>query len=281
MAETVGFPGLLIGVYRHHLDAIVANNAAIYRTIRQRFAAKDRYIRLVGNHDDATHRDEVADRLIEHLGPTPVTDYLAARDPDGNLRAVIAHGHHTDGWNAPSRDLLGKLSSWLSNTLVDVPRLRSPEGLPPRSARSRLLKGRLSNRLIAVSPTFGANAAYDSLDEELLCTAMSDAGHDERWLILGHTHVPVRSPVSRTGRRWFRYANSGCGIARDVITGIEWSGGTDPAPRLVAWTFIDAETDPEAVVVTPGGHRLAGYVLVPDDGTGLVPIPRTAVIAAA
>lgn len=259
-----GEPALLVELYRAHLDEIVANNDGIYRTIRERFASDGRYVRTVGNHDDPIGRPMVADRLRQHVGDVDVGDYVALRDDRGELVGIVAHGHHTDGWNAPERDNLGKLSSWISNTLVDVPRLSAPEGLPAPGAPAAMREGRFPNRLISVHPTFGANAEYDSLDEELLWDAVRGAGVDDVWIILGHTHFPLLAPRSRTGERWTRYANSGSGVSDGVVTAVEWDGtGTEPDVRLVAWTLTNDVT-PDEVTVEVGGERLARWELEPD-----------------
>jgi len=275
----LGHTALLTETYKAHLDEIVNNNAGIYRRLRTRFVPDGRYFRTVGNHDNPTSRPMVADRLREHLGAFPLADYFALRAADGRLLGVICHGHHTDGWNAPERDNLGKLSAWIANTLIDVPRLDTPEGLPPAGAEEQMLAGEMPDRLIAVNPTFGANSTYDSLDEELLCAAVHDAGLDDLWLVLGHTHFPVSSPVSRTGRRWQRYVNSGSGVTDGVITAIEWDGASptdagEPHVRLVAWALAGRDTAPDAVVVASDGTRLARYVLE-QDGERLRPSTRT------
>lgn len=232
-----GRDGVLVETYRAHLDRIVANNAATYRRLRSDFVRTGRYHRTIGNHDDALARPGVAQRLRDHLGDVRPVDYLVLRDADGEVVAIVCHGHHTDGWCAPRRDYLGKLSSWFANTLVDVPGIDSPEGLPPAAATELFLRGEAPNRLITVHPTFGVTSSYDSLDEELLFSAL-DPRPDGPWLLMGHTHSPVSSPRSRSGRRWSRYLNSGCGVTRELLTAIEWDGtGPEPTARLVAWTY--------------------------------------------
>lgn len=260
----LGDTALLVELYRAHLDEIVANNEDIYARLRNGFARHGRYLRTIGNHDNPISRPMVADRLRQHLGDVPVGDYVALRSGD-RLVGVITHGHHTDGWNAPLRDNLGKLSTWIANTLIDVPRLRTPEGLPATGARTAMREGRFPDRLITVSPTFGANAEYDSLDEELLWAAVRGAGLEDVWIILGHTHFPLLAPVSRSGDRWERYANSGSGVSDGLITAIEWDGtGAEPVARLVGWSFADADAPEEVVVRLPDGRRLARWELVPD-----------------
>jgi len=267
-----GHTALITETYKSHLDAIVANNDGIYGRIRRRFAVKGRYFRTVGNHDNPNNRPMVADRLQQHLGSFPLADYFALRDADGRLRGVICHGHHTDGWNAPERDNLGKLSTWIANTLIDVPRLNTPEGLAEPGAEEALLSGRFPDRLIEVNPTFGANTSYDSLDEERLFDAIEREGLGDLWLILGHTHFAATAPLSKTGRRWDRYVNSGSGVNDGVITAIEWDGsGTEPVVRLVGWMLATPDTSPDAIVVSPDGRHLARYVLE-HDGDRLRPL---------
>ena len=253
-----GRSGVLVETYRSHLDQIVANNEGIYRRIREGFARDGRYHRTIGNHDDPNSRPSVADRLRDHLGAVSAVDYVAMRHSDGSLAALVCHGHHTDGWCAPGRDYLGKLSTWFANTLVDVPGVDSPEGLPPTEATDQLLGGRSPNRLITVDPTFGATSSYDSLDEELLFRSM-DPPDDGPWLLMGHTHSPVTSPRSESGRAWARYANSGCGVNREMITALEWDGtGDQPTVQLVAWTFAATSTgrSPVRIELSAGADGL-------------------------
>lgn len=237
LLDRIGQPALSIETARYQLNAIIANHFEIYRVIRDEFVAKGRYVRTIGNHDNVIRRPMVAEQLRAHLGVHPIADFVALRSGD-QLVALVAHGHHTDGWNAPFRDNLGKLSSWMASTLIDVPRLDSPEGLPPQAATTVILEGRLPNKLITINPIFGANSSYDSLDEELLANSIAAAGLDHIWYLLGHTHSPVEAPVMSRGIKWKRYANSGSGLVQDVVTAIEWDGTVEnPTARVVAWTL--------------------------------------------
>ena len=266
-----GWNDLLVELYRSHLDAIIANNSETYSIIRDGFARAGRYVRTVGNHDNPNSLPTVSDRLHFHLGIFPIGDYVAMRSRSGQLIGVITHGHHTDAWNAPSRDNLGKLSTWVAGTLVDVPKMRAPEGLPPREATDLLISGRMPDRLITVNPVFGANSSYDSLDEELLFDTVVAAGFEDLWVLMGHTHSPVASPVSRNGEIWTRYLNSGCGIIDGAITAIEWDGsGDEPLARLVAWSEVRADSEASNIVTLPDGRRLVRTVFEPH-GDRLVP----------
>ena len=227
--------------YRNHLERIIANNAPTYRVIRERFASAGRYHRTVGNHDDIYGDDRMAAVLSDLVGGVSVVDWIALDGPDGS-EAIITHGHFADGWNAPGRATLGKLSSWVADIVRDIPGPPSPDDLPsPRSTRT-LLSGRRSNSLLRVDATFGANSSYDSLDEELLFDAAGGANERAAWFLMGHTHFPVFEPLSHSGARWWRYVNSGNGLGAGMITAIEWAGGDGPRePRLVAWCWGDRD----------------------------------------
>ena len=230
-------PSVLNEVYRTYVDGVVANNERIYAVLRDRFVAAGRYVRTIGNHDDPLRRTEVLKVLHERLGPFPVGDFVTLRRHDDALECLIAHGHHTDGWNAPHRDFIGKFSTWFGNTIVDVPGLSLPEGLPPQDAARQLLALGPSDRLIELHPLIGATRNYDSLDEELLFAAVEARGLTDRWLVLGHTHIPMDGPGSKHGGTWRGYVNGGSGIVDNLITGVEWDGSEpEPRPRLVAWT---------------------------------------------
>lgn len=267
--ETFGRDSLLVETYRAHLDRVIANNAAVYQELRSRFSRHGRYHRTIGNHDDPVCHPMVTDRLRDHLIDVDPADIIVLQDRSSTVVGVIAHGHRTDGWCAPGRDGLGKASSWLANTLVDVPGVSAPEGLPPASASQRLLDGESANRLISVNPTFGATATYDSLDEELLFDALDPTDADP-WLLLGHTHVPLAGPRSRTGRRWPKYMNSGSGVLPDLVTAIEWDGtGATPVVRLVAWTTLGATNGLRRVVLEDDGQgRLSSVPAGVAESTG-------------
>lgn len=261
-----------VELYRGHLERIIANNSPTYRRIEDGFVRHGRYHRTVGNHDDVYLDRTIARILRDRIGIEAV-DWLTFDADDGRTAAIVAHGHHTDGWCAPHRARLGKLSSWVAYTLLDVPRFNTPSGLAPPRVTEAILAGRAANRLLEVNPVFGVNRSYDSLDEELLFAAMGDAAEDGPWLLFGHTHVPVDMPRSRRGGTWRRYANSGAGVLPRLITGLEWHHphGDEPEVRLVAWSYADVDTPPEAVVTHDHGRPVARWVLRPADDGRLQP----------
>ena len=276
LAGRIGGP-VRRATYRNHLERIVRTNEPIYATIRHRFASVGRYHRTVGNHDDVFEDDRMAGVLSEMVGGVSVVDWIALDGPAGS-EAIITHGHLADGWNAPGRATLGKLSSWVADVVRDIPGPPTPDDLPSARSTRGLLSGRRHNSLLRVDATFGANRSYDSLDEELLFDAVGGANDRAAWFLMGHTHFPVFEPVSHSGARWWRYVNSGNGLGDGLITAIEWAGGDRPhEPRLVAWCWGDRDEwrdaleglDPETHHAGRPVHRV---VMVPSaDGRTLIP----------
>ncbi|HMS11875.1 MAG TPA: hypothetical protein PKD80_02110 [Microthrixaceae bacterium] len=275
----LGRPSLRVENYRRFLRVVTENNRSTYDAVRRWFVQPGRYGRTIGNHDGPLRHPSLAEAIRPALGAFRPVDAIRLHHPDGSLAAVVTHGHHGDGWNAPGQDNLGKLSAWLANTLADLPSLDTPEGLPPEQATRTTVDGELPNRLIRVSGTFGANSRYDSLDEEALFAAVHACDLDSVWFLLGHTHSPVRSPQAGDGRTWERYANAGSGITPSMITAIEWDGTAEtPTVTLVAWVWsdvIDQADDAESAAGPESGapRRARRVVLTPRPGGGLDAVP--------
>lgn len=250
-----------------HLHRIVANNTAIYRTLSEGFVSQGRYHRTMGNHDDVYADESMVDRLGVHLPGTEVSDTILLRDRNGkgdkpsiaDVQAVVAHGHLTDSWNGHDTAVLGRYITWLATSLDDLPGSDRRNGLPDESALDQLLGGGASNRLIALDPRFGGNRRFDSLDEVRLFERLEQRTPDcgWPWLVHGHTHFPMLSPVDSRGRP-ARYANSGCGVLREGFTALEWDQSNASGPlRLVVWHR--------------DGGRARRTELVPD-GDSLLPV---------
>jgi len=239
-------------IYGDHLDRIVADNEEAYRRIAESFGP-ERYVRIVGNHDDPLLDPRVVARLRRHLPVTTVYDALVLDGPAGAV-GVVLHGHQTDAWNLPGRDLLGKFATWLASAVVDAPFVRTTPGLPGPEAAAALVGGRQPDRLMPVGRHLGVNGALYSLDEVRLWDAwrrrfgFSGAAGERRGpaLVLGHTHVPLADPVAPgadpadPSGAWWAYLNSGCGVLPEVVTAVEWDGTVDPERpelRLVVWRY--------------------------------------------
>lgn len=256
-------------VYAEHLNRIVANNAAAYEVIAA-LAREDRYARTVGNHDDVMSDPDLVAALCRLAPGSMVASTLVLDGPDGVVWGVVAHGHGTDGWNAPGRSILGKYMMWLANAFDDAPGV--PGVAPQPSAEETtiaLLEGRVRNHLMDVDRGWSTNRRFDSMSELLLAENAPGFGSPDStrqpWVLLGHTHVPKLDPADDEGKVWYRYANSGSGVLPGAMTAIEWDGtGDEPVVRLVLWRF-----DPDA-----GG--LEGHVLEPGPDHRLIARPHYA-----
>ena len=233
-------------ILREQLDRIVENNESIYSLLRDRFCAQGRYLRTMGNHDDAYTDPKMVDYLTStHLPGAELVDNVLlcsdeAEPSDGiaGVSAVICHGHLTDSWNGPGFAPLGRSITWLITGLDDLPKIPKAGGLPDEQGLVRLLAGRARNRLITVDPRYGGNRRFDSLDEQRLFARLADCppdGGEWPWLIFGHTHFPMLWPQDAQGDK-VKYANSGCGVLDKAMTCLEWDSSDSENPlRLVVW----------------------------------------------
>lgn len=246
-----------------HLDRIVDNNAALYRLLRDGFAAEDRYLRIMGNHDDVYEDPGLVAHLARHLPGTEVVDavLVGASDDAGwaagidSVEVVVMHGHLTDAWNGPGLAALGRTVTWWATGLDDLPLPATANGLPDESSTARLLAGRARNRLISVDPRFGGNRRGDSLDEVRLFARLDETRPEGGWpwLVFGHTHLPMLWPLDPSGHA-VRYANSGSGVLAGGVTAVEWDPAGPEPLRLVLWHLDDGS--PRRVPLLADGARL-------------------------
>ncbi len=243
----------LDAVYRTHLRRIVAQHEPIYDRIQERFHAAGRYRRLAGNHDDVYNHPAPVEALAAIFPGLTVADFLVLDGPEGPV-GIVTHGHHTDSWNGPWSDGLGKLSTSLASMLYDLPLLTLRPGIATPEQTDAVVGGRWNDRLMAINATFGANAALYSVDEERLhdaCRAGFGTDDDGQArgpiLVLGHTHAPLVDPRTVDGAAtWRRYWNTGSGVFHQLVTAVEWDGTLDPMnPRvtLVAWRWRPERPD--------------------------------------
>ncbi len=230
----------LTEVYDEHLRRIIVNNRSVYDRI-DRFVRREAYVRIAGNHDDVWLRPYGRRALAHQLGQD-VVDHLVLTNGTSPA-GLVTHGHQTDAWNAPGRDRIGKLFTSWGSALHDAPFLKSQPGMPQPSATVTMLRGAAPNRLLTMLPLIGVDLDAQSLDEAKLCRTLRDTPAGRVWLVLGHTHVPLKLPVDATegpDPSPMKYVNSGAGILHRAVTAVEWDGtdseaGGEPRLRLVAW----------------------------------------------
>lgn len=239
-ALAVGHHALSATVAAEHLTAITEHHRDTFATIRSMFDG-GRYIRTVGNHDDVLRYRAVQEALRRAVPDATVSRSVVLHGSTIDQSAIVEHGHHSDGWNAPGRASLGRVTTWLASALADLPGGARRFGPPGSEATRRVLDGEWPNRVLRVHPHLGANLDHDSMDEEDLAAAFERWFGDEPrpWLLFGHTHSPVLEPFRTDGTRFRNYANSGAAMWTDMATAIEWHGSPptgEPRVELVAWT---------------------------------------------
>lgn len=270
---------LRIHLCAEHLSRIIDNNRGIYDRIDDLFHRHGRYHRLVGNHDDCYLDERVVDHLRAYHEGVDMFDFLVLDHADQPV-AVLAHGHHTDSWNAPFRAGLGRMSTSMASAVVDAPFLSANPGTPDLSESTRLLAGTHTDVLTVLNPMLGFNRELYTIDEVLLFQAFEQHfGDDPPLLLLGHTHLPVSRPSAPRAEdgRWTNYLNSGDGVHHELITGLEWDGVSDPehpSVRLVAWHYADEHTPDAAIMAEHEGRPVARRWFRPtDDGRKLDVFP--------
>src|SRR5688572_19071804 len=189
----------------------------------------------------------MVDALNRIMPGVRVEEYLVIENA-GTPIALIAHGHQTDSWNNEACQLVGKGITNIAFLLRDLG-FGEWHLFMPDEDTSTALWSSSPNTLGEVYEVIGANADLGSLDEvdlfhvfqEVSGQSKSDSRSlDTRpYVFLGHTHGPLSEPCHPSERaRWRTYVNSGCGIFKESLTGIEWDGTQDPenpAVRLVVW----------------------------------------------
>jgi hypothetical protein len=272
-------------IHRAHLERIVAANRSIYEQISSDFHAQGRYRRIVGNHDDVVREHEVAEALDAVHPGIELLDAVVLRPAVRTAPAtVVTHGHQSDAWNGPGRAQLGRFFTWLGCGIDDAPVPWAMPGVPELAETRRLLEGDQPNVLTELPGPFGADSSLYSLDEVELLAAFDDRwgsakSTDRPWLVLGHTHLALRSPVTPGRAGVFEnYLNIGSGVGTSMVGAVEWTPGSDggsPTLELVAWYVRrpDLPVAGEVLGRTTAGAPVARVVLAPA-GDGGVLVPR-------
>jgi hypothetical protein len=231
-----------------HLHAIVDQNKPLYTLIRSAFHDQNRYSRTVGNHDDIYSHPKMVEALRSFYPGIQVHDYIVFEN-DGKGIGVIAHGHQTDAWDMEGCSFLGKPVTSLGSAVRDISLGEWKPGVTDEEKTNSIWNFEKNpNIMDELNPWLGITAQLGNLDEVRLYRAMKKKGltGPEAWMpfiLLGHTHTPLAAPIApHSEGRWWRYANSGCGMFKRMITGLEWDGTANanlPKVRLVAWRYRD------------------------------------------
>lgn len=268
--------------YTEHLNRIVQNHAPIYDRIERLFHLHGRYLRLIGNHDDVYYDPHVVDALQLHFPGLRPSDYLVLADTpnspggDGQLiepRAVITHGHITDPWNSAGGAWRGKTVTWTASLLGDLPG-GGELGPPSETSSMQPFLGEASNQLTSLGHWMSLDHNHQTLDESQLHRAFAQHWGEGAgpWLLCGHTHTPLYGPMDPSDySRFTKYINSGSGIGRSVVSGIEWRGAERRSPVLVGFTFGQPADGIGTVVHEYEGNALVRTELVADTGDRLNP----------
>jgi hypothetical protein len=237
----------VLAAAKFHLHTIVDQNKPMYALVRTGFYDQNRYSRTVGNHDDIYSHPKMVEALRHFYPSIQVHDYIVF-DNDGK-GVGVRHGHQTDAWDMPGCSFLGKVVTSIGSAVRDISVGEWKPGIYPQEKTDQIWDWpHWPNIMDELNPWLGVTAQLGNLDEVRLFRSMKktwQTGKDlwSPWVILGHTHVPLASPIAPHDEgRWWRYANSGCGIFRRMITGLEWDGTANadiPRVRLVAWRYKD------------------------------------------
>jgi Calcineurin-like phosphoesterase len=224
------------------LRRIIADFRPLYSAIQSRFRQRNRYARIVGNHDLDIQRPRLTAALREVYPHIEVQDcvVLVATNEDGVETGypeyVIMHGHQFDAWN-----------NAVVGNAAGEPITSFSSGFAPEAFAAHLIKKKewekdmrrgFKNRLVAfVLPHLPERAVARRLRR-----TFKDAPHIPH-VVLGHSHVPKWRPhLRRNGKEIFEnYSNCGtAGRYEDLLWCIEIDHGTASlhaciTPRTVGW----------------------------------------------
>jgi hypothetical protein len=243
----------VLAAAKFHLHTIVDQNKQLYALIRTAFYDQNRYSRTVGNHDDIYSHPKMVEALRYFYPHIQVHDYVVLEN-NGNGVGVIGHGHQTDAWDMEGCSFLGKVVTSLGSAVRDISFGELKIGITDEKKTNSIWNfDSYPNIMDELNPWLGVNAQLGNLDEVRLFRAMKKTWKtgENLWtpfVLLAHTHVPLAAPIAPHNEgRWWRYANSGCGMFKRMITGLEWDGTVNadlPRVRLVAWRYKDDIGEP-------------------------------------
>jgi len=228
-----------------HAVNVFMNNVTIYATILASFHDKNRYTRVIGNHDDVWSDAEMEFVMDVFYPGITVNDYCILENAGTReTEVIIAHGHQSDIFNMPMCNFAGKA---VTNLASEIYELSFGEwNLFSKSKEDWMEewtgKG-FQNELQEIDLL-----EFESFSEYDLYKDFENSYGDspkQPYLILGHTHNPrdnagVPDFISSDQRNWNEYSNSGSvGMWEEIVIGLEV---VYPDVRVVAWKKEPNET---------------------------------------
>ena len=170
---------------------IFENNQDVYQTIRNLYHNNGRYVRLIGNHDDAWGNDAYLPGLRFVYPGIDVYDYalIGAYDSQsptyGNTpKVIVAHGHQLDAWN---NSICRAAGAAITESVSGIPSLAA--NVKERSEWEPELLGFGFQNVLSESI-----AAIDELEfYETIEHDFSNYPYVPQF-VLGHTHAPLEDP---------------------------------------------------------------------------------------
>ncbi len=223
--------------HQSHAFQMFLNNANTYALIRKEFHDKNRYVRTIGNHDDAW--DDAANmEIMDLIYPgIVVNDYCTLDGTNGEANVVLAHGHQSDIFNMPMCAWAGKAAANAASRLYELSFGEANFFWRPKDEWEDEFEGNgfdneLVERNIIKFVSFDEVGLYKDLED------IYGNSSTQPFLILSHTHnVRDESGVPdwmyTNEWTWKHYANTGtAGMWEQIVTGLEVNW---PSVKAVAW----------------------------------------------
>ena len=244
VTDALGWPfgDMLADEYEHtrirsQALGIFANNIDVYGMIRECFQDQGRYVRLLGNHDDAWGDADYLPGLqsmypgLEVYDYGLVGDYGSGEPAYGNSpKAIVAHGHQFDAWNNSACRSAGAA---VTETVSGIPALAA--GVTTKADWEAALAGLgFQNELGDSAFTIDEVEFNETYEKDFRQYPIPPQ------FVLGHTHSPLKDPqipgwMYKDRWNFKEYTNEGtAGRWEQFIWCAEIIGG---AVRLYGWTW--------------------------------------------
>ncbi len=171
---------------------IFENNADVYQVIRNLFYDNQRFLRIIGNHDDIWHHSDYLEGLQVIYPGIEVHDYVFlgsytdSQNHGGNSpQIIIAHGHQLDAWNTYACREAGAGMT------------ESASGYPS-AATSVTKRSKWENKLNGQGFDNELSESIFSIDEVEFYDYIMDDFSNQPYIpkfILGHTHRALKDPL--------------------------------------------------------------------------------------